>query len=470
MRANKKKLLTNKKNITNDVYVSDEDNFNEYIDFFIQRTPRYIVKLKGNNNSWRTKKKPLADKPIQAHLDQRYYIGTLAKWYPSYAILDIDDRYPDDVDKIKEMLGLDAFNSMVCSSESTNSYHILLKPTFNKKPPTIRLLQNTFNSFGKENNIEIYPQANRPIRSPFGFKQECLDHEYKNLKNWWDKLHWWKRLNDFDIATIPYYQQGLDLSFMKDKLPNVYEQGKLLLQYGLQESNSRNDAQFKVLYYLWRNNIPFNEAIRTVWVWIKTKNNGFSKDIKIYPINVKKEIERQAGRIYSTYEYNYTYPDTTHNSFNGVITKKDIKSIVMISKGNLPKMKFLYQIVKWCYPRRHRTFINLHSDKLIEWSQRNYMKYLDELKKKGIIQRADKYSVDRFSKSINIKWDFKDTKDAILDDNRSPNSLEDTIKVSYKPEEIKTVLKEAGTKRKTANKIIKRIYEVSKKSKHIELI
>lgn len=459
MRANKKKLLTGKKNITNSIYVFDESNLKEYIDFFIQRTPRYIVKLKGNNTSWKTKKKPLSDKPIQAHLDQKYYIGTLAKWYPSYAILDIDDRYPDDVEQIKELLGLDTFNSMVCSSESTNSYHILLKPTFNKKPPTIRLLQNTFNSFGKENNIEIYPQANRPIRSPFGHNQNCLDFEYKNLKNWWDKLHWFKRLDNFDVATIPYYQQGLDLSFMKDKLPTYYEEGKLLLQFGLQTFNSRHEAQAKVLYYLWRNNTPYSEAIRIVWIWIKTKHNDFSKDIITYPINVKNEIQRQAGKIYSTYEYSYIYPDTTHNGYCGYITKSDIKPIVMISKGNLPKMKFLYQIVKWCYPRRHRTFINLHSDKLREWSKRNYRQYLDEFKKKGIIKRADKYSVDRFSKSIDIKWNFKDTNKAILIDNRSPNTFEDTIRLSYKPNEIKALLEATGIKRTTTIEIIKKIYK-----------
>ena len=33
--TDKKKLHTDKKNITNSVYVSDEDNLKEYIDFFI---------------------------------------------------------------------------------------------------------------------------------------------------------------------------------------------------------------------------------------------------------------------------------------------------------------------------------------------------------------------------------------------------------------------------------------------------
>jgi len=438
---------------------NEENAFSEYIDIFIQRFPRYIVKLK-DNNSWRTKNKLLVDTPIKAHLDQKYHIGTLGKWYPKFSILDIDNKLLEDVDKIRDVLGLDAFNSMLCSSESTNSYHILIKPTYNNKPPTIRLLKDTFKSFGEQNNIEIYPQSNRAIRLPFGDKQDCLDFEYRNLKNWKDKLHWFKRLNDFDLSTIPYYQRKLDLSFKGPKSSNILEEGKLLLQNGLQRPNSRYETQFKILYYLWRNNIPIDKAIELVWLLIQNKHNDFSKDIITHPVSVKKEIDRQAGRIYNTYELASIYPDETHNDYNGYLCKSDIESIVMINKGNLPKMRFLSHLVKHCYPRRHRAFINLHSDKLIEWSQRNYLQYLDELKKSGIIQRGEKYSVDRFSKSIKINWDFKDIREAILNDNRSPNTLEDTIRLSYEPEEIKALLEKAGVKRTTTIEIIKKIYEV----------
>ena len=436
---------------------NEENAFSEYVDTFIQRIPRYIFKLK-NKDSWRTKNKLLVDTPIKAHLDQKYYIGTLGKWYPKHAILDIDNRFLEYVDEIRDVLGLDAFNSMLCSSESTNCYHLLLKPTFNNKPPTIRLLQNIFKSFGKQHNIEIYPQSNRAIRLPFGHKQDCLDFEYKNLKNWWDQFYCFKRLNDYDISTIPYYQRELDLAFKDSKSSNILEEGKLLLQNGLQRPNSRYETQFKILYYLWRNNIPIDEAIELVWLLIQSKHNDFSKDIIRHPETVRKEIGRQAGKIYNTYELSYIYPDETHNDYNGYLSKSDINSIVMINKGNLPRMKFLSHLVKYCNPRRHRVFINLHSDKLEEWSKRNYLQYLDELKKSGIIQRGEKYSVDRFSKSIKINWDFKDTREAILDDNRSPNTLEDTIRLSYEPEEIKALLKKAGVKGDTAIKMINRIY------------
>jgi len=123
-------------------------------------------------------------------------------------------------------------------------------------------------------------------------------------------------------------------------------------------------------------------------------------------------------------------------------------------------MRFLYNLVRYCYPRRYRNFIDIHSDKLIEWgSRRNYLKYLDELNKIGIIKRGDKYSVDKFSKNINISWNFRDPGSAILNDSRSPESFEETIKLSYEPEEFRELLKEAGSERNTAIKTVKRLYE-----------
>lgn len=53
---------------------NEENAFNEYINIFIQRTPRYTVKLK-DDASWRTKNKPLVDTSIKAHLLKKYDLG-----------------------------------------------------------------------------------------------------------------------------------------------------------------------------------------------------------------------------------------------------------------------------------------------------------------------------------------------------------------------------------------------------------
>ena len=190
---------------------------------------------------------------------------------------------------------------------------------------------------------------------------------------------------------------------------------------------------------------------------IKTKHNGYSEEVNSGNWRIiKEEIKRQARTIYSTYEHSNIYPDEIHNSFNGYITKADIQDIVMLCKASMPRTKFLYNLVKYCYPRRYRTFVDIHSDRLIEWSQRNYLKYLEEFR--GILKRGEIYQVDKFSKSIQLNWNYKDT-GAILIEDRAPDTFEETIRLSYKPEEFRELLTAAGTKRTTAINTVRRLYE-----------
>ncbi|MBA7550910.1 hypothetical protein ES705_43440 [subsurface metagenome] len=467
------------------IRIEDESSFQEYEKTFIQRIPRYTIKLK---DGWKTRKKALTDALIKLHLSRKYIIGVLAKWYPDHFLVDLDDVTKERVKEIRSKLGLDCKNSMLCSSESANSYHLLGKPAYKNKPPTVRLLQDTFKQFVKQNDIEIYPQANRTARLPFGYNQECLDPEYIQLKNWEDKLYWFKRLIEFDLAVVPNQQERLNLKFkgiediksievVKDpriikaidpNTPNtpkifntssVFEEGKNLLRYGLQTSNSRHDAQFKVSYYLWRINVPIEETKKIIWNWIRKKHNGFSKDIKKYPESVRKEINRQVERIYMYYEYSSVYPDSTHQDFYGFICKPDLEDIIRICKANAPRMKFLFHLIKYYYPRRLRDSVSIHSDKFIEWSsRRSYKQFLEELIKVEIILRGKSYLVEQFSKNIEINWNFRNRDNAILSDNRSPDSFENTLKLSYKPEELRGLLKKAGSEKSTTSEMIKRIY------------
>lgn len=438
-------------------YWGQLDSYAEYVNTFIQRSPSYAVKFKGGG--WRTKKNYLQDTLIQAHLEGQYYVGVLAKWYPGYCILDMDNVAREEPEKIRDSLKLDESNSMLLSSESDNSYHILLRPFYNNRPPTTGLLQNIFKTFGQENNIEIYPQPSRAIRLPFGHKQDCLDIEYIHLKNWKEKLYRYLKLDDFDLKTIPYQQQEFDLKIPGKQKSGAYQAGKELFETGLNSSSSRHDSQFYVLYYFWSRNIPPETALEMCYAWIRAKHNGYSKEVNSGNWRtIKQDIKRQAAWIYSTCEYNCVYPDDTHNGFNGYITKPDIADIVGLSKANLPRMNFLFHLVKFCYPRRYRNFLNIHSDKLEEWSKKNYLKYLEELNQNGIVNRGEIYQVKKFSKSIKINWNFKDPSLAILEDNRAPDTFKNTIKISYKPEEFRELLLQAGAIRTTAIDTVKRIF------------
>ena len=434
---------------------SEYPEYKEFVKTFVQRQPRYAVKLKGK--TWRTKKKPLFDTPITSHLEGKYYIGVLAKWYPGFCVLDMDDVDLNDVERVRDSLKLDITNSMLCSSESPGSYHILFKPSYNTKPPTVRLLQGILKPFGQQNNIEIYPQPNRAIRLPFGSQQDCLDFEYIHLKDWKEKLYWFNKLDDLDLKTIPYHQLELDLYIPKQK-SGSYQIGRELFETGLNAYNSRNDAQFYILYYLWRRNIPPETALDMCYNIIKTKHNGYSEEVNSGNWGtIKEEIKRQARTIYSTYEHSNIYPDEIHNNFNGYITKADIKDIVILCNANMPRMKFLYNLVKYCYPRRYRTFIDIHSDRLKEWSSRtNYLRYLEEFR--GILKRGEIYQVDKFSKSIKLNWNYKDT-EAILIEDRAPDTFEETIRISYKPQEFRELLIRAGSEYKKALITTGRLYK-----------
>jgi len=87
------------------------------------------------------------------------------------------------------------------------------------------------------------------------------------------------------------------------------------------------------------------------------------------------------------------------------------------------------------------------------------MKYLESLREHGIVKRYGSYQVDKFSKAISINWNFRDTSLAIITDKRAPETFEETIMASYRPDELRELLLKAGAKRVTAINTTKRIYE-----------
>jgi hypothetical protein len=454
---------------------SDVAVLDDYTLLFVQRFPKFGKKSFKKGAKWTTIHRPLSNKMIKDHLRGEYAIGTIGRWYPEYGVIDIDDREIEEVDEIRDKLGMDSSNSMLCSSESKDSYHLLFKPKLNEKPPTLERLNDDFKGFCSEHNVEIYPQKSRVIRLPFGRYQECLDLEYQYLETLKDNLFWFEKLDDLDVSTIPKQQIALDLEGligagadipvfetpgrMVGKPKSYYEQGRRYYENGLQAFGTRHHAQFCILYWMWRRNVHLDTAVRATWQWIQKRHNGFSKEFPKYPKKLKNEVVRQASHIYSNYHYRGIYPDTTHHSFYGFITKPDIEDIILLTGGSVPRAKFLFHLVKYAYPRRFRTYLNVHSDKLEKWSERNYRRYLNELDEKGIAKRGRAYLVGQFAKSINLKWPFRSSDEAVLFEGRTIDTFKDTIRFLYEPEELKSILKKARTPRQNIYHILKSIYE-----------
>ena len=165
--------------------------FQDFTSAFVQRVPKYGIKSK--KHGWITKNKPLADPAIKAHLAKKYTVGGLSPWYPQFAILDMDDKTMPFVEDIRGELGLDEDNSMLLASESADSYHCLLRPTLDGKPPTRHQLNKAFKTFASFKGIEIYPQINKVVRLPFGEFSKCLDLDRLGLETWQEKLFWFNK-------------------------------------------------------------------------------------------------------------------------------------------------------------------------------------------------------------------------------------------------------------------------------------
>ena len=443
-----------------------EATFKDYINILAQRIPRYATKPIGHGR-WRTQKKALSDIPIKAHLNGRYAVAILGKWYPEFAILDIDSRTRSEVDEIRETLELNELNSMLVKSESEDSYHIIFSPEYHGKPPTLNLLKDSFMEFCRLKRIEIYPQKQRPIRLPFGPHQPLLDMGYERLDSWKEKLYWFQKLNPFDLSSVKYHQLTFDFEPGPGKLilpTNIFQEAEDLLFHGLQFPSSRHDSQSMILFYLWKQNVPVENAIETVWDWINNKNNGFSKDIIRFPRYVRKDIEGQARWAWDKYQISQVYPDSTHNLHHGYITEPDIPDIIEAAKGSKPRMKFLFNLIKFAYPRRHRKFIPYHRDRLVRWSStRTYQKFLNEFESQGITKRQKSYLPGLFAKDIKINWKFRDSREAVIHEGRAIESFEKTIKFLFKekPDLFRQLLIKAGVKQSTATKMVNSIWRES---------
>ncbi len=435
--------------------------FDDYVLTFIQRTPHYAVKTPGH--SWITKHKALGDTVIRAHLAGQYSVATLGRWYPEYAILDIDSRSQKVAEAIRAELGLNESNSMLISSESENSYHIIFRPVYNGIPPTLRLLKMILEPFCRFRGIEVYPQARKCIRLPYGPIQHCLDEGKEHLSTWEDKFFWFRKLDEFDLSLTPRSQLILPLSDNPREpeiiLPHA-EHGKILFEHGLQQKSSRNFSEYEVLYYLWRCNVSLEDAIQATWTWINKMHNGFSKDIIRCPRRVREEIKAQANIIYGRYDRMSEFPDSTHNNHNGFITKPDLEEIISISCGSLPLAKFTFHVVKYMNPRRDRQTVNVSANKLISWSShRTYQANIERLEEKGILKRGNIYHVGEFSKALSLKWRYQTSDKAIFYDGRSLDDFGETCNMILPPEEFKALFRKAGASRQSVSAAIKRTYE-----------
>jgi hypothetical protein len=432
--------------------------WDDYLETFVQRVPRYAVKVPGR--LWTTKRGPLTDRPIKAHLEGQYAVGVLGAAYPLYGVLDIDDRDPAEVADIRGALNMSSGNSMLFTSESAGSYHVLFRPEYNGRPPSVGLLGTIFRDFARANRIEVYPQWRHAVRLPFGPNQVPADEDGRGIASWESAVHFFGKLDPLDIRAVRGAQLALEIPVIgKPAVPKVAAAAELF-EHGLQAHGTRSEAQFQILLALWRGNVPQEAAEGIAWAWITRRHNGFSKDITRSPRAVRLHITRQATAIWGRYDFGRVLPDRPALAHEGFITKPDLLEIIKATSGNLPRSRFLHKLIMFMNPRRERISVGLSRDRLVTWSSwRTYNRYLAELRILGIVRRGRPYQVGKFSKSIKVLWPWTRREGAVLRDGRSVEDFDDAIRNVLRPDEFRQALDAHGGKRTTAIEAVKTVFD-----------
>ena len=437
-------------------------SFADFRASFVQPVPRYAVKLPGD--TWRTRKFALHDSEVQKHLDGALAIACLGRWYPEYAALDFDDVTKEKVEEIRGDLLLDDNNSMLLSSESRDSFHLYFRPEYNEKPPTLNLLQTILAPYAKSKGVEIYPQKHRAFRLPFGKGQGCLDFQDRYIQGWQEQLYWMQKKDDFDLSTVKGHQ--MPLAFKPIDLQQEVDLERsidipALLENGLTEHSTRDWAQFELVKDLWHQNVLKNDAIQFIWAWLNRHHNGFSRDLIRNPGEVKNHIRHQVNSYYNHLQTGAIYPDQPHKNFNGYICQPDLLEIVKLAEGNLPRIRFIFELIRYMNPRRHRDSVSIHSDKFIAWaSMRTYQRHLQYLGSKGILKRGTGYLVGQKSKEIKLTWPYKSDQDAVLFNGRAVATLEKAVSMLFTPEDFRALLRGYSTKQ-AASIATKRLFSGS---------
>ncbi|GAJ05983.1 unnamed protein product, partial [marine sediment metagenome] len=228
-----------------------------------------------------------------SHLYGKYLAGVLAQQYPQYFNMTFYNQPHEYVDYIRESLMLDERNSNHYRNEAADCDYIYGLPSYNGRPPTIDQLHNSFNSFAGKHNVRIFPHPYNYSLLPFSPHFDSCDPACYNLDTWQDEFHALDTLDEVDISYFPGNQ--LDLKLMLDipaKLSCTKWEGKELFEHGRQSIYTRNDSQYKILYYLWRDDFTQRQAILLTFKWVKENYYDIDKYVRDYPKMLKEEIDR----------------------------------------------------------------------------------------------------------------------------------------------------------------------------------
>lgn len=401
--------------------IFDEDLL-QHSRIFIQPKPAYGIR---DESGWRLPHGTCGNSLVYRHLNGEIILGTYARWYSEYGILDIDDlRSSLLLESIVKTFNVSGGLGSIVYETSPGSYHILFKIHYNGKPVTSRLFQTIMGPYVQRlsasmrerkdlSGIELYPQEKRIIRVPFHPDCKILG---RNLETLEAKMEAWNDLIALDLKQFDALKRaenrlkGVKSASVQRPTKGAMKEAMELYEYGMDSaSESRYFSQRKVAQYLWRLNLTPDQAKAELMHWVCNKTNGFSKDAD--SINrgdwrvmqqVQREHETLIDHIWAEFERYDFYPATTHNSYHGWYTAEDLLIAAKWCNGKIPRFKFLSQLLAF-FNAKNKTRLNVHRHKLVSWSShKTYLKNIEELETNGFFKREKQYLAGEFSKVIEL--------------------------------------------------------------------
>jgi hypothetical protein len=380
---------------------------------------------------WRNIPSVLPEKALIGHLRGDYWIGLRAQWYPNCVTFDFDN--PGSIDKARAVLeselDLDEEQYRVFTSPSffreegahSGSLHCMIKPTYDGRPATIKLIHGILGPIASRIRCEIYPQKNKIFRLPLGRNQHLVQRN--GLIE--DEMSWIAAFREIQKITPVALENYPRCEFPTGEIldyPDWSEQrskAEQLLITGLTSEGLRHDATGVLArYYYFRNELP-EEAEKKIADFFRQKHNGFSEEINAgnWPL-VDNEIWAWVTDTYKHFGQRGILPDAIHN-LQGWITRSDIIHISREFFGSLINQKRYFKLISYARPRQKAGFIPIHRE---NWRRlignRGEKEFKDLAQNRELIEVNNSYRVGAYSKSYRLmKLSRASSDEMLMDEN-----------------------------------------------------
>ncbi|MFW9940369.1 MAG: hypothetical protein ACFFFT_04960 [Candidatus Thorarchaeota archaeon] len=385
------------------------ENFYETIKDLFFMEDRFI-KTNKSHNDWIEEKTTITSDHLNHHFNGYYYIGSIQRNTPaSYICLDLDCHNGQTERNLKERYDqiTDVFKPchLICRTplSGLHLYYFLNNP---KPHQEIKEIVGSRIQL-KKGEIELFP-SNNGLRLFGGKKCPILD---RNLNIIADKP---QSIAGYfsDLITYCEYVNLDDFQdFQKSTVTNAFiNEVEELIEFGLKERSTRNDALLKINRYLQGlKGCSQNETIDFMIKWITDKNNGKSKDWIRNKATVINQI-RYIAKGFDPSKFNVYSRSLTNN-----LSKENINSVEqLISRINkhtnidVVKFKaFAIDLYEYCKKKNINGKIEIPKvvfQKFRFGSGNRYLEFKDILIKLNVLKVDSNYST-LYHKSIRYQID-----------------------------------------------------------------